>query len=111
MASTTLLRPATISLPSRLPRRGPGRPEVRFAEELFPKVDLLTAAAAWREALWPLRSVAFGVGPLPSSARRRCPPDPTVGPFLLPGLRTAPTRLLLPATSAPVLARRGERPA
>src|SRR5699024_4953007 len=83
-ASSTALRPATWSLPGALraplpppPRRGPP-PE---APPLY--------------ALWAGRSSAFGVGPRPSSARRRTPPDPTVAPFLL--LRTAPRRALFPA--------------
>src|ERR1700744_5690309 len=48
---------------------------------------------------------AGGVAPRPSSPRRRWPPEPTVGPFLVPGLRTAPRRRELPA-----IARRSQRP-
>ena len=40
---------------------------------------------------------AGGVAPRPSSPRRRTPPDPTVGPFLVPALRTAPRRREFPA--------------
>src|SRR5699024_12875800 len=36
-------------------------------------------------------------GPVPRRPRRRWPPLPTWGPFLVPGLRTAPRRLELPA--------------
>ncbi|EUA23875.1 hypothetical protein I553_5729 [Mycobacterium xenopi 4042] len=36
-------------------------------------------------------------GPRPSRPRRRCPPEPTVRAFLVPGLRTAPRRRELPA--------------
>ena len=44
--------------------------------------------AARRAAGWPLRSSAFGVGPLPFSARRTWPPEPTWAPFF--DLRIAP---------------------
>ena len=47
-----------------------------------------------------VRSLAFGVGPLPLSCLRRWPPEPTVWPFFDPGLRLAPRRWLLPAISA-----------
>src|ERR1700744_5418303 len=40
---------------------------------------------------------AGGVAPRASSPRRRWPPEPTVGPFLVPALRTAPRRRELPA--------------
>ena len=49
-----------------------------------------SARAACLCALWYGRSLALGVGPLPSSPRRTCPPEPTAG-FLLV-LRIAPLR-------------------
>src|SRR5690349_6946239 len=83
-ASATGLRPTSSSGASGfLGRRRPGASDRR------------SAAAARRAAGWPLRSVAFGVGPLPARPRARLPPEPTVAPFLL--LRTAPLREELPA--------------
>ena len=53
----------------------------------------LAARGGRRCAGWPLRISAGGVGPLPSSARRRWPPEPTTIPFFVPSLRIAPRRL------------------
>ncbi len=60
--------------------------------------DVFSAFFACLCALWYGRSFAFGVGPRPSSPRRTCPPDPTVGP--LPDLRIAPLRDELPGMPA-----------
>ena len=93
-ASTTELRPATISLEA-LERRPPERP--------WPGRDppvRLSAALAILCALWCGRSVALGVGPLPSRPRRRWPPEPTVAPFFEAPLRIAPRRWELPAMCA-----------
>src|SRR5699024_1177580 len=84
-ASSTALRPATWSLPGDF--RAPLPPPPRRAPP--------EGAEAPLYALWFGRSSAFGVGPLPSRARRRTPPEPTLAPFL--PLRTAPRRELLPA--------------
>ena len=97
--STTELRPTTYSgppLPER-PRpdagRLPGLPDL-------PAVSARLAADRARRAAGCLsRSDAFGVGPRPFSCLRRCPPLPTVGPFL--PLRIAPLRSELPAISSP----------
>src|SRR6201993_492028 len=50
---------------------------------------------------WLGRMCAGGVGPRPSNPRRRWPPEPTVGPFLVPDLRIAPRRRELPAIYLP----------
>src|SRR5699024_1889179 len=84
-ASSTALRPATWSLPGDF--REPRPPPPRRAPPVGAEAPLY--------ALWFGRSSAFGVGPLPSRARRRTPPEPTLAPFL--PLRTAPRRELLPA--------------
>src|SRR3984885_12937314 len=78
--SSTGLRPSTVSTPSSL--RLAGRRACALAR----------LAAGWFG-----RMCAGGVAPRPSSPRRRWPPEPTVGPFLVPALRTAPRRRELPA--------------
>ena len=80
--SSTGLRPSTISVSSVL-RAG--------------RRCCCWALAARLAAGWLGRMCAGGVAPRPSSPRRRTPPDPTVGPFLVPGLRTAPRRREFPA--------------
>ena len=87
-ASTTGLRPTSSSGDS--PRARAGLRAAFFA-----------AAVARRCAGCPLRASAGGVGPRPSSPRRRCPPEPTTAPFLLPVPRRAPRRCELPAISRP----------
>src|SRR4051794_22821485 len=103
-ASTTALRPATISddgLPPAAPP--PGRPDPRAGRpwgrgpeaypDGLPAAPRLAVARAFLAAGWYSRSAALGVGPLPSNAFRRCPPEPTVAPFCdFDGLRTAPRR-------------------
>ena len=66
----------------------PGRPTAIW--------DWARLAAGWLG-----RMCAGGVGPRPSSPRRRWPPEPTVGPFLVPDLFTAPRRRELPAIYLP----------
>src|ERR1700759_613510 len=78
--STTGLRPSPVSKPSSL--RLAGRRACALAR----------LAAGWFG-----RMCAGGVAPRPSSPRRRWPPEPTVGPFLVPALRIAPRRWELPA--------------
>src|ERR1700743_803451 len=78
--STTGLRPNTVSKPSSL----------RLAGRRACALSRLAAG-------WYGRMCAGGVAPRPSSPRRRWPPEPTVGPFLVPALRTAPRRRELPA--------------
>src|SRR5580693_8360887 len=78
--STTGLRPSTVSKPSSL--RLAGRRACALAR----------LAAGWFG-----RMCAGGVAPRPSSPPRRTPPEPTVGPFLVPALRIAPRRWELPA--------------
>src|SRR5262249_42541733 len=56
------------------------------------------AAAARGGGGCPVRASAGGVGPLPRSARLRCPPEPTCAPFF--DLRTAPCRRELPAIAS-----------
>src|SRR4051794_4750631 len=96
--SSTGLRPSTVSgvSPStgrrRLPATPPPRPVGRPFGPPF-AADL----AALRAAECPGRSSFGGVGPLPSSPRRRWPPEPTTAPFLVPSLRIAPRRRELPA--------------
>src|SRR3954451_14196069 len=112
-ASTTGLRPATYSGPSTpgLPRRTPAVPppdsvRIRSAASAFlPTAARLAAALALRAAGCLGRSVAFGVGPLPSKALRRCPPDPTSGFFLLVGrfLGSGISALLVAASAALLL--------
>src|SRR3954447_16105999 len=84
-ASTTELRPAIHSA-SPLVRR--------FGREpwLLAVLEAVFWAALW--ALWYGRSLALGVGPLPSRPRLTRPPDPAVG--FLAVLRTEPLRWLLP---------------
>src|SRR5690606_30455548 len=59
-----------------------------------------------------LRSSAFGVGPLPSSALRPWPPVPEVAPFLLlrapgrPGLAISSSPVGVSSREAPARARR-----
>src|SRR5579863_5173424 len=90
--STTGLRPATNSAASPPPRgaRDRSAPGPRAAAgpqgdaELSAPAeargeDPADAAAARRWAGWPGRWAAGGVGPLPSSARRPCPPVPGRG--------------------------------
>src|ERR1700710_2729683 len=98
-ASSTEFRPTTSALDSL-----PGRPDpARLAREplLGRESDLpsrrAAPAAALRAAGCPVRSVARGVGPFPSRPRAFCPPEPTTAPFLVPGLREAPTRREFPA--------------
>src|SRR6478735_1398806 len=113
-ASTTALRPATISddalaLPPERPDPRAGRPCGR-PPVAYPGLALLVPRVADRAFLaagWYSRSAALGVGPLPSNAFRRCPPDPTDAP--LPDLRTAPRRWEFPGMSATVPS--GQRPA
>src|SRR5687768_5638029 len=52
--------------------------------------------------MWPSRSFAFGVGPLPSRPRRTRPPEPAVG-LPLPVFLIAPRREELPAMKFPIL--------
>src|ERR1700733_9153895 len=78
--SSTGLRPNTVSKPSSLRLAG------RRA------CALVRLAAGWLG-----RMCAGGVAPRPSSPRRRWPPEPTVGPLLVPAFRTAPRRCELPA--------------
>src|SRR5438105_800558 len=73
-ASTTGLRPTTSSEGDLPPLPPAAR---RWAE-----TARFTLAWAARCLTWPLRISAGGVGPLPSSPRRRCPPLPTWAPFL-----------------------------
>src|SRR4051794_1035797 len=92
-ASTTELRPATTSLEARPLRVPPDRrtpPPDRVSAPLAADLAILCALCCGRSA-------ALGVGPLPSSPRRRWPPEPTVEPFLELPLRTAPRRWELPA--------------
>src|SRR3954453_22363464 len=86
-ASTTGLRPATSSDVDFAPR-----PEGRRD---CPEAARFTFALAARCLACPLRASAGGVGPLPSRPLRRCPPLPTVAPFLLAVRRFL--RWLLPA--------------
>src|SRR6185436_16218101 len=92
-ASTTELRPVTISLsselfgrPGRLPWLAPALPP-GAAAGLPPCLARAASSRSWAALRLPatcqVRSVAFGVGPLPSRARRLCPPVPTDGPFFL----------------------------
>src|SRR6476660_5915395 len=114
-ASTTALRPATTSDDALAPP--PERPEPRAGRPCggrppvaYPGLALLVPRVAERALLaagWYSRSAAIGVGPLPSNAFRRCPPDPTDAP--LPALRTAPRRWEFPGMSATVPS--GQRPA
>src|SRR5687768_2183808 len=89
-ASTTELRPATHSESPALVGR-----LARADEDFWARFSCLNA-------LWPSRSFAFGVGPLPSSPRRRRPPEPAVG-LPLPVFLIAPRRDELPAIRCPVL--------
>src|SRR6478735_8787273 len=89
-ASTTELRPAIHSW-SPAPLL-PGRPLTRRGR---PAGARSSFAFLW--ALWYGRSVALGVGPLPSRPRRTRPPDPAVG-LPLPDFLMAPLRLELPGT-------------
>src|SRR5438105_10328609 len=112
-ASTTGLRPATYSGPSTVgrPRRTPAAPpadSVRVlsaASAFLPTAARLAAALALRAAGCLGRSAAFGVGPLPSNAFRRWPPDPTSGFFLLVGrfLGSAISALLVTASAVLLL--------
>ncbi|SKU44275.1 Uncharacterised protein [Mycobacteroides abscessus subsp. abscessus] len=96
--SSTGLRPSTISASSPcLSRRC-------LASAIF----LWTAARLAAGCL--VRCSAGGVAPLPSSPRRRTPPEPTVGPFLVPGLRTAPRRCELPAMMVLLFVATGKGP-
>src|SRR3954447_872737 len=102
-ASTTLLRPDTISWvellrpplePAAL-RDAPAdcRPEV-------PRVPATARRSAATFALcagWYSRSSALGVGPRPSRDRRFLPPVPALAVFLEAPLRTAPRRSEFPA--------------
>src|SRR4051794_40772153 len=101
-ASTTELRPATISDSSLLFGRRAGRGAPGFWPR-WPERAAARSAAAFRlPAGWYSRSSALGVGPLPSRARRPRPPEPTFGPLLF--LRTAPGRPCLFAIDAPMCA-------
>src|SRR6476469_10649774 len=78
-ASTTELRPATISLEALPPERRVPPPREPVPREVGPPLFAAALAILW--ALWLGRSSARGVGPLPSSPRRRWPPEPTDAPF------------------------------
>src|SRR3954470_16049002 len=76
-ASTTELRPATISddaLPPAAPDRPPARPGGREPDAypgLLPAAPRWLVPRAFLAAGWYSRSAALGVGPLPSKAFRR----------------------------------------
>src|SRR4051812_16472462 len=97
-ASTTLLRPETISCVELL--RPPFEPAaLRDAPAAcrpdVPRVPATARRSAATLALcagWYSRSSALGVGPRPSSARRFLPPVPADAVFLDPALRVAPRR-------------------
>src|SRR6185503_20390896 len=72
----------------------PGRRRATLGRATPARLALRATAAA---LACPGRRSAGGVGPLPSNARRRWPPEPTTIPFFVPSLRTAPRRLELPA--------------
>src|SRR5690349_4981309 len=104
-ASTTEFRPETISCvddvrPPRPPAALRDADADRWPERPWPATTRFSAAAFFLYAAWYGRSSALGVGPLPSSDLRPCPPVPTDAPFLDPGLRVAPRRWELPAMGA-----------
>src|SRR3954451_16670095 len=105
-ASTTLLRPETISCVELL--RPPLEPAaLRDAPaDWRPDVPRVPATARRSAAIfalcagWYSRSSALGVGPRPSRLRRFLPPVPALAVFLDPALRVAPRREELPAISS-----------
>src|SRR6478609_9360499 len=93
-ASSTELRPVTVSVSSAALERGVRLTLACRGLGLPPAATNRSCAAFRLPATCQARSSAFGVGPLPSSALRLWPPVPLVAPFFL----------LLPAPGRPGLA-------
>ena len=75
-------RPFLAAAPATPAVFGPDATNSPLRETLTPVALFLSADFLALKALWPLRSSALGVGPLPSSFLRPWPPVPTFGPFL-----------------------------